>query len=155
MAEKLAPLQGLIPDFSTMLGLAREAVSRAKDSPADPLAALTACLTVWHLRDWKGGLSVAEVVRNCPWATALDQVANTFKHATIEDGRSERTTSPVKEVSETSGYGMGGWGVGPYGAPYIGLMACRYPGEEPRRISLTTVLDEALAWWETQELPAQ
>jgi len=147
LAEKITPLQDLIPNFAAMLEVAREAVDRANAAPSDRLAAMSACLIVWHLKDWTDDGRASRVFQDCPWATALDQVANAFKHSGIGADRPHRSSSPTSRVGTVSGYGSGGYGVGPNGKTYVGLVASRLPGDVAASVSITTILNEALAWW--------
>ena len=149
MAEQITPLRDLIPDFAAMLEVAGEAVDRANAAPSDRIAALSACLIVWHLHDWTEDCKVwkGRLLTDCPWGTARDQVANAFKHSGIRAAQPFRSSAPISGVGTVSGYGSGGFGVGNYGTPYLGLEASRFPGNVATLVSMTTILNEALAWW--------
>lgn len=140
-------VRGLIPGLTEYLALVRIAVDTAASKPADVLSVLSAFLFVNHIRDWatKEGKRPVGIAAS-PFYEAIREIANGTKHLVLT--ASHHPDLHATEIKVIRGFGKGGYGVGPFGTPYIHLRARRRSDEGERLSSANSVLKASLEWWE-------
>lgn len=136
------------------LEIADRAVQEFAENRTDVLRCITAILILNHIPDWLDGKLTGHQRVELGWAfgdkkpakdhfepaypdiTVVRSVANGVKHLRIKE-----------ETRSISGYGQGGYGVGPYGKPYLVIDL----GEEKSGMDRWVVADDlaqrVLSWW--------
>jgi hypothetical protein len=147
-------VRGLVANFDDYFLLTRQAVDRAKTNPSDRLSVLAGFLFVNHLRDWASRDDVLpSALKSSPFYEAIREVANGTKHLVLK--ASSHPDPHATEIKTISGYGMGAYGVGPYGKPYIYLQARRRAEDEEYLYTAGIILGEALEWWAAALAPIE
>lgn len=142
------------------LDLCERAVAELQENPGDVLRGFAVALTINHIPDWLR-YKLTENDRSAldlPCTTVggelegvfeaenedivlIRQIANGFKHLAV--------FYPTRQVS---GYGMGSYGIGPYGRPY--LLIDKGEGLEPdsRWDVGSDLTKRSLKWWQRRLL---
>jgi hypothetical protein len=143
------PIRALVGDLDEFWKLAREARQQSTSHPASKLSVLTAFLFAYHVRDWAKahGHNVDDYFSTCPFGETVQEIANGTKHFELRHPNGIPKSAISKGAEPVKGYGMGEFGRGPYGSPYLAVRTRRFPVEEEHLFSANDILNQALEWW--------